>query len=82
MTPEVIAEIAALIVQGGNLAMNLFLKLEPLLHLGSDEKVNIANAIASSKAADADTIASATAWMQSHGFVMTFVPAPVAPPAP
>jgi hypothetical protein len=78
MNPQMIEEIAALIVEGGQLAFALFLKLEPLLNIGPDEKQNIANAIAASNKADADTIARAADWM--HATIEALPPAP-APPA-
>lgn len=77
-TPQFIEEVVALIVQIGPLGVQLFLKLENLLNLGPDEKQNIANAIAASNAADADTIARAAAWMKANGFKPTFVAPPPA----
>jgi hypothetical protein len=76
MNPALIAEIAALIAQLGPLGLQLFLKLEGALNLGSDEKANIANAIAAANAADQDVLTSVAAWMQANGFkpVTTFVP--------
>ena len=68
-----ISEIVALIVQIGPLGVDLFLKLEGLLNLTSDEKTNIANAIAAANTADNDTIARVTAWMSANGFKTTFV---------
>lgn len=87
MNPVLLQEIVSLILQLGPLAVTLFTKLEPLLNLGPDEKANIANAIAASNAADADTIARVAAWMQANGFKATTVFVPVtptttAPPAP
>lgn len=78
MNPTLITEIVALILQLGPLAVDLFTKLEPLLNLGPDEKANIANAIAASNSADADTIARVSAWMQANGFKpqVTFVAVP------
>jgi hypothetical protein len=67
MNPQLIEEIAALIVQGGELAFALFVKLEPLLHLGPSEQQNIANAIAAANNADEDTIARAAQWALDHG---------------
>lgn len=63
MNANLIEEIAALIVEGGQLAFSLYLKLEPLLNLGPDEKQNIANAIAASNKADAETIGRAKQWL-------------------
>lgn len=68
MTPQVIEEVVALILQLGPLAVDLFTKLEQYLNLGPDEKQNIANAIAAANAADQDTINRVTAWMQANGF--------------
>jgi L-cysteine desulfidase len=81
MTPQLIEEIVALIVQLGPLAVDLFVKLEGLLNLGPDEKKNIANAIAAAQAADQDTINRVAAWMKANGFQqsVTFGAAPVAP---
>ena len=80
MTPQLIAEIVALILQLGPLAVDLFVKLEGLLNLTSDEKTNIANAIAAANTADADTIAKVTAWMAANGFKAQYVKA--TPPTP
>jgi hypothetical protein len=73
LNPQLISEIVALILQLGPLGVDLFLKLEGLLNLGSDEKANIANAIAASNTADADTISKVSAWMAANGFKTTFV---------
>jgi hypothetical protein len=82
MTPQLIEEIVALIVQLGPLGVELFVKLEGLLNLGPDEKQNIANAIASAQAADQDTINRVADWMKANGFQqsVTFAAVPVAPP--
>jgi hypothetical protein len=77
MNAQLIEEIAALIVEGGQLAFALFLKLEPLLNIGPDEKQNIANAIAASNKADEDTIARAAEWMKA-----TIEPIPPEPAPP
>ncbi len=69
MNPALIEELVSLILQLGPLALNMFLKLEPLLNITTDEKANIANAIASSNKADQDTINAVAAWMATHGFV-------------
>jgi hypothetical protein len=87
MTPQLIEEIVALIVQLGPLAVDLFVKLEGLLNLGPDEKKNIANAIAAAQAADQDTINRVADWMKANGFQqsVTFAPAttpPEVPPTP
>ena len=70
------------IVQLGPLAVDLFVKLEGLMNLGPDEKQNIANAIASANAADADTIARVAAWMKANGFQQAVTFAPASPAAP
>lgn len=88
MTPQLIEEIVALIVQLGPLAVDLFVKLEGLLNLGPDEKKNIANAIAAANAADVDTLARVADWMAANGFKqsVTFesaaTPPDAAPPTP
>jgi hypothetical protein len=65
-TAELINEIVALILSGGAVVMDFYLKIEPLLNLGPDEKQNIANAVAASNAADEDTIAFVKAWNEAH----------------
>jgi L-cysteine desulfidase len=84
MTPQLIEEIVALIVQLGPLGVELFVKLEGLLNLGPDEKKNIANAIAAAQAADQDTINRVADWMKANGFQqsVTFAAVPVAPVTP
>lgn len=67
------AAIAALIIQLGPVALQMFLALEDRLNLGPDEKQNIANALASSNASDADTLTRVNAWMLANGFKPTFV---------
>ena len=74
MSPQLIAEIAALVAQLGPLGVQLLTKLEGLLNLGPDEKTNIANAIAAANAANDDTIAAVAAWMKANGFQAQFVP--------
>jgi len=78
MNPVLISEIVSLILQLGPLAMELFLKLEPMLNLGPDEKANIANAIAAANTADQDTLGKVSAWMVANGFKATFVAVPKA----
>lgn len=68
MNPQLITEIVALILQLGPQAVQLFVKLDPLLNIGPDEKANIANAIAASNSADQDTINHVGAWMAANGF--------------
>jgi hypothetical protein len=82
MTPQLIEEIVALIVQLGPLAVDLFVKLEGLLNLGPDEKKNIANAIAASNAADEDTLARVAAWMKANGFQQSVTFSAVTPDTP
>ncbi len=67
------AEIAALLIQLGPVALQFFLAIESRLNLGPDEKQNIANAIAASNASDADTLARVSVWMTANGFKATFV---------
>lgn len=66
MTPQLIEEIAALVLQLGPLAVDLIVKLEGLLNLTSDEKANIAKAITESNTADQDTIARVNAWLAAN----------------
>lgn len=68
MSPQLITEIVALILQLGPLGVDLFVKLEGLINLTPDEKTNIANAIASANAADQNTINHVAAWMLANGF--------------
>lgn len=84
MNPTLLSEIVALILQLGPLAVDLFVKLEPLLNLGPNEKQNIANAITAANAADADTINRVAAWMQANGFKpqVQFVPILTQPGTP
>jgi len=72
-----VAEITALILQLGPIALEFFIKIESLLNLGPDEKANIASAIASANSSNADTQAKIAAWMQANGFTtkVTFVKA-------
>lgn len=75
MSPQLLAEIVALILQLGPLGVDLFVKLEGLMNLTPDEKTNIANAIAASNKADNDTISRVAAWMAANGFKPSFVKA-------
>lgn len=75
MNPVLLQEIVALVLQLGPLAVDLIVKLEGLLNLGPDEKANIANAIAASNTADADTVARVATWMAANGFKASFVKA-------
>lgn len=67
------AEIIALIAQLGPVALQFFLAIESRLNLTSDEKANIANAIAAANASDQDTINRVSAWMAANGFKVSFV---------
>lgn len=69
MTPALLMQIVAFVVQLGPVVLADFLKLEGILTLGPDEKQNVANAIASAASADADTIALVDAWKNEHGIV-------------
>lgn len=77
MNPALLAEIADLVAQLGPLAIDLITKIESIGTLGSDEKANIANAIASANATNQDTINKVGAWMAANGFKaqVTFVKA-------
>lgn len=74
-TPEEITAIATLIATLGPLGFELFTKLESQLNLGSDEKQNVANAIAAANSSDQDTINRVGAWMKANGFRAQFVKA-------
>lgn len=63
-----IEEILGAISAVGPAGIDLYLKLEPLFNLGSDEQANVAAAIKAGLAADADTIAAIEAWKQQVGF--------------
>lgn len=67
-----------MILTGGPVVLNFFLKIEGLLNLGPDEKQNIANAIAAANTTDQDTINKVGAWMAANGFVakVSFVAKP------
>ena len=60
------AAIIAAILQGGPLVLEFWLKIESLVNLGPDEKTNIANAIASSDAADDEMKARSQAWLDAN----------------
>lgn len=66
MNPLLIQEIVSLIAALGPLGVDLFVKLEGLMNLSSDDKANIANAIAASDAADADTKSRAAKWIAGN----------------
>jgi hypothetical protein len=52
----------------GPAGVDLYLKLESLFNLGSDEQANVAAAIKAGLAADTDTIAAIEAWKKQVGF--------------
>lgn len=66
MNVTLIGQIVGLIVNLGPLAVKEFLALEAVLNLSSDEKANIAAAIAASDKADDETIAHAAAWLAAN----------------
>ena len=66
MNPQLIEEIAALVLQLGPLAVDLIVKLETTMNLGPDDKENIAKAITASDEADNDTIARVNAWLAAN----------------
>jgi hypothetical protein len=68
------AQIAALIIQLGPVALQFFLAIEDRMNLSSDEKQNIANAIAAANVSDADTLSRVSTWMAANGFQARFVP--------
>ena len=62
-----IEEILAAIAAVGPLGVELYLKLESLLHLGPDEQANVAAAIKAGLGADTETIAAVQAWKKQVG---------------
>lgn len=60
------AAIVALILQGGPVALDFFIKIRTLLSLSPDEHMNIVNAVAASNAADDATISAANAWLVAN----------------
>lgn len=72
MDPVSISAIISLIVQAGAAGMALWVRLEPLLNLGPDEKANIAKGVAAANEADNATISAATIWLVSNGYKPTF----------
>lgn len=62
-----IEEILSAISAVGPAGVELYLKLESLFNLGSDEQANVAAAIKAGLAADTDTIAAIEAWKQQVG---------------
>jgi hypothetical protein len=62
-----IEEIVGAISAVGPLGVDLYLKLESLFNLGSDEQANVAAAIKAGLAADTDTISAIEAWKKQVG---------------
>jgi hypothetical protein len=62
-----IEELLAAITAVGPAGIELYLKLQSLLNLGSDEQANVAAAIKLGLAADSDTISAVEAWKQQVG---------------
>jgi len=62
-----IEEILGALSAVGPLGVELYLKLESLFNLSSDEQANVAAAIKTGLAADSDTIAAIEAWKQKVG---------------
>ena len=62
-----VEELLAAVSAVGPLGVELFLKLESLLHLGPDAQVNVAAAIKAGLAADAETIAAVEGWKKQAG---------------
>ncbi|PYX94692.1 MAG: hypothetical protein DMG71_11750 [Acidobacteria bacterium] len=62
-----VEELLAAISAVGPLGVELYLKLQSLLHLGPDEQANVVAAIKAGLAADAETIAAVEAWKQQVG---------------
>ena len=71
LDPQAIANliqaILAAITTIGPLGVDLYLKLEQLFQLGPDEQANVAAAIKSALAADADTVAAIDQWKKQVG---------------
>jgi hypothetical protein len=64
---NLIQAILGAISVAGPVGVDLYLKLEQLFHLGSDEQANVAAAIKAGLAADADTIAAVETWKKQVG---------------
>jgi len=62
-----VEELLAAISAVGPLGVELYLKLQSLLHLGPDEQANVAAAIKAGLAADAETIAAVEALKRQVG---------------
>lgn len=61
------AAIIALILQGGPLVLDFWLKIRGITTLGPDEHANIVREVALSDAADDETKARANAWLAANG---------------
>ena len=62
-----VEELLAAISAVGPLGVELYLKLQSLLHLGPDEQANVVAAIKAGLAADEKTITAVEAWKQQVG---------------
>jgi len=62
-----VEELLAAISAVGPLGVELYLKLQSLLHLGPDEQANVVAAIKAGLAADEETITAVEAWKQQVG---------------
>lgn len=60
------AAIIALILQGGPLVLDFWLKIRSITTLGPDEHANIVREVALSDAADDETKARAAAWLAAN----------------
>ena len=64
---NLIQAVLAAITAVGPLGVDLYLKLEHLFQLGSDEQANVTAAIKAGLAADADTISAVEVWKKQTG---------------
>ena len=62
-----VAAILGAVAAAGPVGVELYLKLQSLFQLGPDEQANVAAAIKSGLAADADTIAAVETWKKQVG---------------
>jgi len=62
-----VEELLAAISAVGPLGLELYLKLQSLLHLGPDEQANVAAAIKVGLYADAETVAAVEEWKRQVG---------------
>ena len=62
-----IEEILSAIAVAGPAGIDLYLKLESLFNLGSDERANVAAAIKAGLSADSETIAAIEVWKKQVG---------------